>query len=84
MIALLLAAMLAQWLDLVTYNPAHEINPVVLTLGLYAPLAKLVLMALFGFTALAVAQTRYRRLNFLLLGTALVVGIIGTASNIVG
>lgn len=80
---LALAAVAAQLLDLGTFHPLTEANPLVLALGSAAPYAKLGLIAFVLVVAFVVARTRYRAVSGFVLGTAVVVGCIGALSNVV-
>ena len=73
---------LAQLLDAVTMRPAYEANGLVLVLGDFAYLAKVLLIV--GVLAIAYALTRTRRYAWVrvpLLGIGTLVGAIGFASN---
>jgi hypothetical protein len=73
-----LAFVLAQLADLATYHPAHEANPVVLALGLYAPPVK----GLLVIGVLAVLPHLGPRLGRLVLMFGVVAGSVGAWSNV--
>lgn len=88
MILLLVAAMLAQLADLLTYSPVREINPVVIALGPLAFAAKGAIIVgltwvwvLRGLLVAPRDRTARRALTGLL-AWATLLGCIGAASNV--
>ena len=74
---MILAALLSQTLDLLTYRPAFEVNPVTLALGPYAIPVKLLLLVVIAAGYLA-----YRARWNPVLAVAVVAGCVGTLTNV--
>lgn len=73
-------AVLSQLLDLATYRPSNEVNPLILAAGPAAPVVKLLLIAVIVLTAYALGEHRVARRA--VLGTAIVAGCVGAVSNL--
>lgn len=79
---MVLAALAAEALDLATWNPATEQNPLVQALT-YPTLVKVCLMVLIVSVAVLIGQLhRYEKARQAMLAVAVVAGCVGTLSNV--